>query len=259
MWLITSPSGQTMYIFGSIHAATPDLYPLSPVIMDAFNRSDYLALETAGPFAASILDIAVLPEGRTAADYIPAELRQRVLDVFQENENYIPVGLAEIIENIDNFHPAIWWNVLSSIGLEKANIAPEYGLEFFFGTQVQRNGMGVIWMEYENNLEIQESILNLSMLLHLQLIEGNLNVNAYIEHTDMLYELWKSGDDQALLDLWQQSLDSFDDAELAREWQDVSLTYRDIYICQTKPVDLWLKEEMFSLWLEQCTHFMKAV
>jgi len=45
LWRATSPAGQSIYLFGSIHVGNAELYPLPDFIMDAFHRSDYLAVE----------------------------------------------------------------------------------------------------------------------------------------------------------------------------------------------------------------------
>ena len=45
MWRVTSPAGQSIYLFGSIHVAEESIYPLPGFIMDAFDSSEYLAVE----------------------------------------------------------------------------------------------------------------------------------------------------------------------------------------------------------------------
>ena len=89
MWLITSPTGQTMYMLGSIHAATPDLYPLHPEIMRAFHASNHLALEIHrdNPAATGMGGAWIYTDGRTLADDLPPELHQRLSVVLTENES----------------------------------------------------------------------------------------------------------------------------------------------------------------------------
>jgi uncharacterized protein YbaP (TraB family) len=55
LWTVTSPTA-TVHLLGSIHVASPDLYPLDPRIEAAFERSSVLVLE-----------LPVHPEARRAA------------------------------------------------------------------------------------------------------------------------------------------------------------------------------------------------
>lgn len=45
LWHIQSPTGQTAYLFGSIHAGNETLFPLPDYVMVPFMQADYLAVE----------------------------------------------------------------------------------------------------------------------------------------------------------------------------------------------------------------------
>ena len=44
LWQVQSPTS-TVYLLGSIHLMKKEMYPLNPVIENAFNKSDYLVVE----------------------------------------------------------------------------------------------------------------------------------------------------------------------------------------------------------------------
>ena len=78
-------SSATVYLFPSIHAADERAYPLSQISQDAYNASDYLAVEC--DIFTATYDIGVslrmmqsmkLPAGQTVTDLIPQELFERV-------------------------------------------------------------------------------------------------------------------------------------------------------------------------------------
>ena len=225
MWLVTSPSGQTMYMFGSIHAATHDLYPLSPIIMDAFRRSDYLMREGAGPESYSFADF-MLADGRTITDYIPSELHQRAMSVVKEYENHFPRQLVASVEELDNYHPYIWWSVLTRMAADKSRLSFEAGLDAFFMRQAVRNNMEILWAEYPSGYV--EPAINMSLALHLQFLENSLDISGGAESLERLYGMWRRGDDQGLLDEFYRSLEAFGCAELAMEFRDAALTRRDL-------------------------------
>ena len=234
MWLVTSPhNGQAMYMFGAIHAATADLYPLSPIIMDAFHRSDYVALEGAGPGTPSMIELSTLADGRTIIDYIPLELYQWALDVLIEYENYIPPWIPH--ETIENSHPNVLMSTLSMVALNKSIIEGEYGIDLFFNIEAFQSGKEVLWIEQYPGLEHSlaiEAILSLPIEVFIQIIEQQLHIGITTTAVDTgyLYKAWRSGNDEALLNIWQQELDMFDTAELAALYNDAMTTRRRIHM-----------------------------
>ena len=84
LYRITSPTGHSAYLFGSVHAGSEDWLPLPSYIMDAFNRSDYLALEF------DFVD--PMEHGRTMSEAMERERAQRGIGTFASI-----VGLDEFL------------------------------------------------------------------------------------------------------------------------------------------------------------------
>jgi len=225
LWLVTAPHGQTMYIFGSTHVGTADLYPLSPVIMDAFGRSDYLAVEVWESEGSANPPPFLLAYGQAITDYIPEELYQRAIAVFMEYESYLLHLMGMSAEAMDNIHPIMWWQLLTYMTAEKLNLHLEYGLESFFIREASALGMEIL--SIEDGDELIKALMGMSPPLLTALIEASLDVNLSVVELELQYELWRSGDDKGLL-AQSNFYEFLSDEELAQEFRYVMLTQRDI-------------------------------
>ncbi|MCL2404897.1 MAG: TraB/GumN family protein, partial [Defluviitaleaceae bacterium] len=88
LWLVTAPHGQTMYMFGATHHGTADFYPLPDELMDAFRRSDYLAMETPLDVTIRDWDIPIVLEDYMSEEQ-RQELRHQAMAIFGEYESYL--------------------------------------------------------------------------------------------------------------------------------------------------------------------------
>jgi len=225
LWLVTAPHGQTMYIFGSIHVGTADLYPLSPVIMDAFRRSDYLAVEAMDLGDSTNPAALLLTDGQTITDYIPEELHQRAIAVLMEYENYLLASAGIPVQAMDSLRPFMWWQLLRLMAAEKSNLSAEHGLDAFFMREALALGMEILSVEDADRLV--EAITGMSLPLYIALIENVLDISSSAKEVAILYKLWRSGDDKDLMAQYNL-MNFFDNEELAREFHEVIFTNRDI-------------------------------
>jgi len=232
MWLVTAPSGQTMYIFGSIHATTADLYPLSSVVMDAFHRSDYLALEIWGSSTPTFTDLLTYADGRTITDDISYELYKSAVAIFVELE--MPY------DTLDSFMPPVWHSMLAGVAVEKSSLSTEYGLEVFFALEAQRDGMDILSIECI--IELSELFSSMSTLLQEGLIEKYLDVNRVANLYNRIYRSWRLGDEAGLLELRLEYLEMLGDDALVAEYTATILTQRDIQM--TDRAEQFMSEEI---------------
>ncbi|MCL2361494.1 MAG: TraB/GumN family protein [Defluviitaleaceae bacterium] len=224
LWLVTSPTGQTMYLFGSIHAGDASIYPLPPYIMDAFNRSSYLAIEAdvlafERNFEAQIaLTLGMMyQDGRTIVDDIGEDLHQAISQMFEEH------GLPPAM--FDGFKPFLWYQTLLSIALEASGLMAEYGLDMYFLHVAESRGMDIIEME---SLEMQTEIFNdFSLPLHIFMIENSMDIPLMAEGIALLYDAWQRGNKQELLEIINADYDDMPD-ELWEEFNNALFIQRDI-------------------------------
>jgi hypothetical protein len=229
IWQVTSESGQIMYLFGSIHAADEELYPLPDVIMNAFDASDYLAVEIdmiafeEDEDAQLAFFTKMVYEGqRTIALEVGWELFQRANELMEELEDELDLGYD--ISFLRYFRPYVWTSMINGVVVERAGLSSESGLDMFFLREAKERGMGILEVE---TIEIYTNmILGYSKELNIALFEGALEIDEAVAGLIELYDLWKQGDRRSIETL----LDDVDDLaqELYDEYIDAMLTQRDI-------------------------------
>ena len=229
LWRVTSPSGQTMYLFGSIHVGTPDIYPLPNFIMEAFNRSDYLAVEidiSREPDLGEQMAITMpfmYTDGRTVLDDIGEELYQRANAIFAEH------GAQWFGEM---FMPIMWWVSLVDLAVELAGWSPEYGVDLYFIETANSRNMQVL--ELESVVEQTQMLANFSIPLQIALLEDMVeafeNIDELIEYDDDLLRAWIRGDEQWILQMQQEEFDAL--GTFAGEYEYAMLINRDIHMTQ---------------------------
>jgi uncharacterized protein YbaP (TraB family) len=114
LWEVCSmnDTNKVMYLLGSIHLATKDMYPLNPIIMEAFNKSNVLGVEMdIENFDMTTMsnDISLISKIVSFSDKLssklPPELYNKVANKLSELEipdgivDYLtPLGAALVIE-----------------------------------------------------------------------------------------------------------------------------------------------------------------
>ena len=224
LWRATSPVGQTMYLFGSIHAADASIYPLPNFIMDAFHRSDYLAVEV-NTYAfeqdlAAQMEFAfrmLYLDGRTIVDDIGEDLHARATAVLVE-QGFSP-GFY------DGFKPYAWWSLLLLLAVQEAGMDAEYGLDLYFIRAAVERGMEILEVE---SMDLQmDVLLGFSPELSAFMLEESLDIEAAAEGLLIMYDAWKRGDEQLLIDLFEYEYSGMP-THLWEEYNNALLIQRDI-------------------------------
>ena len=234
MWLVTAPDGQIMYLFGSIHCAGEELYPLPSAITDAFAECEYLAVEfdiiAYGQDADAINAITpyyFYQDGKTIADEIGRKLYNRARAVLKEAGPELGAGFA--IEALDNLKPAIWVDMLTGIAVNRAGLSFELGLDRYFLTEAHEGGIKIL--EVESVEDQVAMLLGFSLPLQAALLEGALDIELGTQGVIELYSLWKQGDEQALM-AFLASEDELMQEELAKEYDYAILTKRNLLMAE---------------------------
>lgn len=240
MWLVTSPSGETMYIFGSVHNGTPEIYPLSSTIMDAFHGSDYLALEVWDEdvrgfsnvflsYPALFAEYLAYTDGRTLADDLSPELYQQLMMALAEREQAISRFLRINLEDVGNFMPVLWAWVLWQIPVDgpytvRLDFASNlwrrcpYGLDNFFASQARDftlPRMPVLSIECPTKIASEFAAMTMHgqiqvLKMWLEFWFGDFDeddlFDGWAEVDDV--EVWRRGDDEAILKLVSASFET---------------------------------------------------
>ncbi len=189
LWEVTSESS-TVYILGSIHMASPDLYPLEDSIENAFNSSDYLAVEfditttNTEQVVRLIRDKGTYPPGESLHHNIPEELYKKTDEVLE--------GLGSDVFLFNSFEP---WVV--AIGIEGLIMADygyteENGIDIYFLNKAHEEDKEIIELESaEFQLELLDGLSDETQILLLEEIVKNPPGENELER---MFDVWRNGD-----------------------------------------------------------------
>ncbi len=182
------------HILGSIHLASPDIYPLDGRIEAAFEASTTLVLETdldeesLSEQMEQFVQEALLPPGQNAYDGLDPELRTRLLRRMEE------LGLDAA--RLAGFK--LWFiTMMVSVGaLEQAGYSGEHGIDHHFYRRAQRRNMPVLGLEQvETQLQL---LLAMSADARQQDLRNALDADES-KRLGVIFEQWQQGLSEALL------------------------------------------------------------
>lgn len=199
LWRVQSKVN-TVYLLGSIHFLKPDMYPLSDVIEEAFNKSDVLAVEAdirnENPEAAARLMVSGL---YMSNDTLDAHISPETYDLVKEES--AKLGLP--IEYVRKQKPWFLGISTQALALMKAGYDPSYGIDLYFLKKAkEKKVIELEGLDYQLNLlagfpEKEQELLLIYMLKDLDTMS---------EEVDALTGAWKSGDAAAVDRIMNRSL-----------------------------------------------------
>ncbi len=194
LWKVTGENSTT-YLFGSIHFAREDMYPLDPAVTTAFDESDTLVVE---------IDIAKID---------PAEMQKLVMSegTYGEGES-LSVQLSEDELNqlksftaersfpfplFDRFKPWLAAMMVTILEVQRLGFKTDLGIDMHFLKQAHEIEKPVHALE---SVDFQITLLSgfsdeMQRLFLTQTIEQTAEIPEMI---DELVTVWKSGDTDAL-------------------------------------------------------------
>lgn len=208
-WEVTSPDGTgTLYLFGSVHVAKPDTYPLPDAIEDAFASSDCLAVEfdtiafqQDPALMQEAAGLMIYTDGTTIRDHLDSETYELALAAMKD------AGLYKNYMEI--YRPAMWCSLLDSETVEKAGYIGENGIDVHFLTEAHETGKRVV--EVESALEQYRMLTGFSEETDALLLKSSCE--SVPEEMDELYAMWCSGDEAAFTAYVFEEPDGLTDAE----------------------------------------------
>jgi uncharacterized protein YbaP (TraB family) len=145
LWRISS-SANTVYLFGSIHVGTPDMYPLPKTVEEAFVASSVLLLEvyeTASdvrPPAAgdSMRERMLYPDGDSLWKHVSRGTRRRIEAACQRDDMRRTFREMELeLDDLPHFRP---WLVALLLNIKPAmsqGLQPELGIDDHFRAEAE--------------------------------------------------------------------------------------------------------------------------
>ena len=168
-------STQKLYLFGSIHLATADVYPLRPVIMQAFAGADALMVEVntlaivPQDMRQWAQDNALLPAGKSLEDTLDADTVMQLKALCKRQG--IPYAV------IRQFRPAYAATTLTNLTLQNLGYQPDQGLDQFFIRQAGDKPV----------LELESMTGQLNLMLELE--DGALSLTQTLADLDQAGQL----------------------------------------------------------------------
>jgi len=190
LWKVQSRSG-VLFLAGSIHALTPDAYPLSPAYQRAFDAAGALVEEidlaeanplTSGP---ALIAKGTYQDGRTFDAVVSPETAALVADRLQ--------GIPMVMNLIQPMKPWMVMLLIEALSAQAAGLDPQLGLDKHFYDMADRTGKTVMGLE---TLESQvDRFDRMPEALQEKLLRSEL-AEQETERTGLrsLVTAWKTGD-----------------------------------------------------------------
>ncbi|MDO7906637.1 TraB/GumN family protein [Paenibacillus sp. JX-17] len=197
MWEVKN-NGNTVYLVGSMHIADDSFYPLRSEFEQAFAEADYLGVEIDISKSADeaqqklIMNMGMYQDGTTLKDHVSKETYAKVGEVLKQN------GLKA--NALDAFKPWVVETTISSLKSVKAGYEADQGIDLYFIQKAVQRKIPILELEsYESQLGMFDGFSK-------ELQEKNLNttldsIDVLDDTVDQMADMWKKGDDQALLEL----------------------------------------------------------
>jgi uncharacterized protein YbaP (TraB family) len=183
--------GITLTLFGSVHLARKDIFPLPAAILESFHQADELLVEVdlsaidPAELQKITLNAITMPQGSSLMQILPPEIADqatRALEIYP-----IPPGFADSLE------PWALEQILITMAAAEAGIGTEEGVDSYFLQQALITDKNIRQLE---TLEQQLGFFQyLPMDLHIASLQHTLsNLPDIPQQMEQLLNAWKRGD-----------------------------------------------------------------
>jgi len=205
IWKISSNDSH-VYLLGSIHVASPDIYPLDNDIEAAFEMSDKLVVEI-NINEVSMLGTMMLldkygtyPEGEGLQEHLPESLYRQLENAFLE--------IGTPLSMIDNYRPWVIVTMLEGTVMVEQDYSAEYGIDFHFLEKAVNRDMEILELEtVEYQFEIMSDVRDELMIQMLEMSFKEPDMDDYIDPVGFMFALWEEGDAERMAELVFKDLD----------------------------------------------------
>ncbi len=181
-----------LYLFGSIHAADETLYPLPDYVLNAYKKSDSIAVEF--DMIEFIKDLSnqmellskfVYTDGTKITNYIENDTYIKGVQLLKSAKLYTAM--------IDHYKPIMWQSLIENVVMINAGLDDTYGIDQHFLSLAKDDHKNIIELEsaeYQYNM-----LLGFDMDLQVYLLEESIKTyEQSIETMQHLYSLYQKGD-----------------------------------------------------------------
>lgn len=189
IWKVSS--GTTyIYLLGSVHLASQNLYPLDSMIENAFESADNLVVEvnTNNVTQDLIGKYVMLYGAYPLGDGFKQNVSEDVYNQLEKQFKEYSVNLTKL----DNYKPWVIYTVISNAIFEDLGYKSEYGIDIYFLDKAETNGKNILELETtEFQIALLSSIPDEITLKMMQYDVGNPETDKYLQN---LFDTWLDGD-----------------------------------------------------------------
>jgi len=200
MWKVTDEkTGNSIYMMGTMHMVTGYTYPLPDYIMNAYEECDGIAVEYDVNSVMSDFEQMqdfyaklIYTDGTTVKDHLSEETYEKAKRFMTDNMFYNQM--------MDVYCVGFWEVEIETAAMMKMKNLNEQGIDSMFLSLAQRDGKEIVNVE---SLDIQTAAMTsasdeLVDYIINELIDGCEDVSEYTQGFAKQYDLWASGDIDAL-------------------------------------------------------------
>ncbi len=193
LWQVDSPMTR-VYLLGSIHMLRQDVYPLAPVIEQAFAGSEILALEAdiftepQADLQQQLMDAATYQQGETLKSELPKS------DYLELMEILLELGIP--MQSVQQYHPWFASIMAEQVLLSRLGMRPEYGVDAYFW----RKAAGQKGIEELESVEAQLAMFSrLSDQQQILMLSWDVeDLERAAQDFEQLLQCWQRGDVHAM-------------------------------------------------------------
>ncbi len=222
-------SNNKIYLFGSFHILDLNKIEFPKYLLDAYQNSDYIACEfdivefLKNVDQQKLAEEMMYSDGTTLDDHLSKETYDKVVKYMKDTFAYS--------ENITRFLKASQiQSLITTKVLEKMGVIANNGVDTYFLNKAHEDNKKILEVEsYELQTEAFDKVSDEYYELAINQILDNMD--DAVKEMKKLYDAWKSGDEEALIDLAVNvDNDELTDKEkqIMKEYNQILLDERNI-------------------------------
>lgn len=233
LWKVTSKDGKnTLWLFGSIHLADENAYPLPDAVMNAYKSSSALAVECdptdSNMSVADMMKLSTYADGSTIKNHISEELYLDAKKILTE------IYGSKMASEFDQYKPVMWYSIIEQYYILKSEFDSKYGIDTYFLSQCKSDKKELLEVEsakfqYELLFGFSDEIQEL-MLAEL-VRAGHEGYNNVLAES---YKAWAKGDLEALEARLYEDMSKYSEKEVKviEEYNKLMITDRNIHMAE---------------------------
>lgn len=188
-----------LYLFGSIHAAKKELYPLPDYVLDSYKKSDAIAVEfdlieynQDLEKQLKLVEKFVNPDGKKIEEYLGKDTYDKAVEILKRNKIYNSL--------YDVYSPVMWFSLLENALIGDAKLYSTYGVDENILEMAKSDNKEIIELEsadYQMNILFDVDIKVMSA--YIKMIVDSYDES--VETMESLYDGYEKGDNEKLIQL----------------------------------------------------------